>query len=105
MKLNVNKGSDIYFTFMKDVKLIAFLMDKYNLVVINDVVPHHFFSGKDCPMIMKHSNMYQYIKDLALIEFKNFIIWKNMDFRLVLILIIKNLLVIKKIYYSKRFES
>ena len=24
LKVNVNKGSDIYFTFMKDVKLIAF---------------------------------------------------------------------------------
>ena len=53
---------------MKDAKLIAFLMDKYNLG-INDVVPHHFFSGKDCPMTMRHSNMYQHVKDLALIEF------------------------------------
>jgi N-acetylmuramoyl-L-alanine amidase CwlA len=65
----VNKGSDIYYTWMKDAKLIAFLMDKYNLG-INDVVPHHFFSGKDCPMTMRHSNMYQHVKDLALIEFK-----------------------------------
>ena len=65
----VNKGSDIYYTWMKDAKLIAFLMDKYNLS-INDVVPHHFFSGKDCPMTMRHSNMYQHVKDLALIEFK-----------------------------------
>ena len=64
----VNKGSDIYYTWMKDAKLIAFLMDKYNLS-INDVVPHHFFSGKDCPMTMRHSNMYQHVKDLALIEF------------------------------------
>ena len=64
----VNKGSDIYYTWMKDAKLIAFLMDKYNLG-INDVVPHHFFSGKDCPMTMRHSNMYQHVKDLALIEF------------------------------------
>ena len=54
---------------MKDAKLIAYLMDKYNLG-INDVVPHHFFSGKDCPMTMRHSNMYQHVKDLALIEFK-----------------------------------
>ena len=64
----VNKGSDIYYTWMKDAKLIAYLMDKYNLG-INDVVPHHFFSGKDCPMTMRHSNMYQHVKDLALIEF------------------------------------
>ena len=44
-------------------------MDKYNLV-INDVTSHHFFSGKDCRMTMRHSNIYQYVKDLAFIEFK-----------------------------------
>ena len=64
----VNKGSDIYYTWMRDAKLIAYLMDKYNLS-INDVVPHHFFSGKDCPMTMRHSNMYQHVKDLAVIEY------------------------------------
>ena len=72
----VNKGSDIYYTWMKDAKLIAFLMDKYNLG-INDVVPHHFFSGKDCPMTMRHSNMYQHVKDLALIEFNILQFQKN----------------------------
>ena len=64
----VNKGSDIYYTWMRDAKLIAYLMDKYNLT-INDVVPHHYFSGKDCPMTMRHSNMYQHVKDLAVIEY------------------------------------
>ena len=44
-------------------------MDKFNLI-INDVVNLHFFSGKDCPMTMRHSNIYQYVKDLTLIEFK-----------------------------------
>ena len=64
----VNKGSDIYYTWMKDAKLIAYLMDKYNLT-IDDVVPHHYFSGKDCPMTMRHSNMYKHVKNLAVIEF------------------------------------
>ena len=64
----VNKGSDIYYTWMKDAKLIAYLMDKYNLT-IDDVVPHHYFSGKDCPMTMRHSKMYKHVKNLSVIEF------------------------------------
>ena len=64
----VNKGSDIYYTWMKDAKLIAYLMDKYNLT-IDDVVPHHYFSGKDCPMTMRHSKMYKHVKNLFVIEF------------------------------------
>ena len=64
----VNKGSDIYYTWMKDAKLIAYLMDKYHLT-IDDVVPHHFFSGKDCPMTMRHSKMYKHVKNLSVIEF------------------------------------
>ena len=64
----VNRGSDIYYTWMKDAKLIAYLMDKYNLT-IDDVVPHHYFSGKDCPMTMRHSKMYKHVKNLSVIEF------------------------------------
>ena len=34
---------------MKDAKLIDYLIDKYNLTIDN-VVLHHYFFGKDCPM-------------------------------------------------------
>ena len=65
----VNEGTDIYYTWMRDAKLIAYLMDK-NKLSIHDVVPHHYFSGKDCPMTMRHSDMYQHVKNLAVIELK-----------------------------------
>ena len=64
----VIRGSDIYYTWMKEAKLIACLMDKYNLT-IDDVVPHHYFSGKDCPNTIRHSKMYKHVKNLFVIEF------------------------------------
>ena len=38
-------------------------------MLIDDIVPYHYFSGKDCPMTMRHSKMYKQVKNLSVIEF------------------------------------
>ena len=43
----VDEGSDLWYTWQKTAKLVASLLIKYSLD-ISRVVPHHFFSGKDC---------------------------------------------------------
>ena len=70
---------------MKLAKLVAYLMDVNNLT-IEDVVSHHFFSGKNCPMtirengfwkyflntmVMTEYKLLQYVKDGYLIYFEN----------------------------------
>lgn len=53
----VNQGSDIYYTWQKLAKLVAKLLVDNNLE-LNDVKPHHFFSGKPCPMTMRKAGMW-----------------------------------------------
>jgi len=61
----VNNGSDVYYTWQKLAKLVAVLLEDNNLG-IDDVVQHHYFSGKDCPMTMRHAGMWD--KFLKLVE-------------------------------------
>lgn len=66
----LNKGSDIFYTWMKTAKLVAYLMDEYNFN-IEDVVGHHFFSGKDCPETIRKNNFWNYFKyNMVLKEFE-----------------------------------
>jgi len=65
----LNKGSDIYYTWQRLAKLVAYLMFKNNLTIY-DVKPHHFYSGKDCPQTIFHSEMYDHLMNLIQVEFK-----------------------------------
>jgi hypothetical protein len=65
----LTKGSDIYYTWQKLAKLIAYLIHKNNLTIY-DVKPHHFFSGKDCPQTIFHSDMYEHFMNLVQVELK-----------------------------------
>ena len=51
----VNEGSDYYFTMQRTAKLVATLLDEFNLT-IDDVKMHNFFSGKNCAQVMKNNN-------------------------------------------------
>ena len=65
----INKGSDIYYTWQRLAKLVAYLISKNNLTIY-DVKPHHFFSGKDCPQTIFHSDMYDHLMNLIKVELK-----------------------------------
>ena len=66
----LNKGSDIFLTWMKLAKLVAYLMDK-NKFSIDDVVSHHFFSGKNCPKTIKDNGFWKYFLDtMVMTEYK-----------------------------------
>ncbi len=64
----ITKGDDIYYTWQRLAKLVAKLMDENNLT-IDDVVPHHYFSGKNCPQTMRQAGMWEHFKSLVMIEY------------------------------------
>lgn len=65
----VNEGSNLIRTWHRLAKLVANLLIKYHLDVTR-VKPHHFFSGKPCPMTMRSNNYYQYFLDCVAFEYE-----------------------------------
>lgn len=65
----VTEGDDIYYTWQRLAKLVAKLMDENNLT-IDDVVTHHYFSGKNCPQTMREAGFYMHFKKLVQIEYQ-----------------------------------
>ena len=76
----VNKGSDVYYTWQKLAKLVAKLMDDNNFT-IEQVVQHHYFSGKDCPWTKRNSGLWEYFKTVVLAEYQ-MLQYKKMGFTL-----------------------
>ena len=74
----VNKGSDVYYTWQKLAKLVAKLMDDNNFT-IEQVVQHHYFSGKDCPWTKRNSGLWEYFKTVVLAEYQ-ILQYKKMGF-------------------------
>ena len=65
----VNKGSDIYLTWQRAAKLVAYLMDKYNFSM-DQIVQHHYFSGKDCPQTMRTEGYWDHFLSLVEVEYQ-----------------------------------
>ena len=65
----INEGSDIYLTWQRTAKLVAYLLDKENLT-FDDVVQHHYFSGKNCPQTIRMSGMWDHFMDLVKFEYQ-----------------------------------
>ena len=59
MEIESQKGIDFYFNMQRTAKLVAMLMDKYNLTT-NDVKMHNYFSGKNCAQLLKNNLKYEY---------------------------------------------
>ena len=77
METMVNQGSDLYYTWQKTAKLVAHLMQDNNLS-IDDVKPHHFFSGKNCPETMRDNGLWpNFIK---LVQFEYDMLTKYSDY-------------------------
>lgn len=53
------KGNDFYFTMQRTAKVVAMLLEKFDLTT-NDVKMHNFFSGKNCAQLLKNNLKYKY---------------------------------------------
>ena len=65
----ITEGEDVYYTWQRLAKLVAKLMDENDLT-IDDVVTHHYFSGKNCPQTMREAGFYMHFKELVQIEYQ-----------------------------------
>ena len=65
----ITANTDIYLTWQKTAKLVAYLLDNNNLT-INDVVQHHYFSGKNCPQTIRMNGMWEHFLELVKFELK-----------------------------------
>ena len=65
----VNRGSDIYLTLQRLAKLVAKLMDDNNFSM-DQIVQHHYFSGKDCPQTMRTEGYWDHFLGLVEVEYQ-----------------------------------
>ena len=79
----VNRGSDIYLTWQRLAKLVAKLMDEYNFEK-DQIVQHHYFSGKDCPQTMRTEGYWDHFLSLVDAEYQ-MLQFKKMGFTFKLI--------------------
>lgn len=65
---SINEGTNINYTWQLTSKLVAKLMDEYN-IPLNMVKTHHYFSGKNCPQTMRMNNLWNYFLFLVKSEY------------------------------------
>ena len=66
----VNKGASLYLTWYLTAKLIATnILPRTGLKPV-DVKQHNTFSGKDCPMTMRHANQWENFMKIVSFEYK-----------------------------------
>ena len=65
----ITADTDIYYTWQKTAKLVAYLMEQNNLS-IEDVKQHHYFSAKNCPQTMRMNGMWEHVKELIKFEYQ-----------------------------------
>ena len=75
----VNKGSDIYLTMQRTAKLVAKLLDENNFTM-DQIVQHHYFSGKDCPQTMRTEGYWNHFLNLVEVEYQ-MLQYKKLGFR------------------------
>lgn len=64
----VNEGSNLMRTWHRLAKLVAHLLIKNNLYPLC-VKPHHFFSGKPCPMTLRENGLWDYFMECVKAEY------------------------------------
>ena len=69
IETSVYEGSDLVYTWQKTAKLIAVRILKPHVLLPRDVKQHNTFSGKDCPMTMRHANMWEYFMSCVETEY------------------------------------
>ena len=63
----ITKDTDLYYTWQKTAKLVAYLLGKNNLT-LDDVKQHHYFSGKNCPQTIRMNGMWNHFMELVAFE-------------------------------------
>ena len=74
----VNFNTDVYYTWQKVAKLVSKLMEENNFN-INAVVQHHYFSGKNCPQTKREHGLWDFFKNLVMVEYQ-MLQYKKMGF-------------------------
>ena len=69
IEMCINEGENIYLNYQILAKLCAQLMDQ-NHLEIKDILPHHYFSGKDCPMTMRKNQLWEHFLKLVEVEYQ-----------------------------------
>lgn len=63
----VNKGSDLWYTWQITARLVADIMDRYDLDITR-VKGHHFFAAKDCPQPLLENDMEIWWKFIEMVQ-------------------------------------
>lgn len=90
IEMCINEGSDIYLNYQRLAKLCAYLMKKEHLE-IKDIRPHHYFSGKDCPMTARKNHLWDEFIELVKVE-KQMLSFKEEGYLIELIPLTNNVL-------------
>ncbi len=77
------EGQDLYYTWQKTAKLVAYLLDSNDLTIDN-VKQHHYFSGKNCPQTMRENQMWEHFLSLVVFE-KEILNFKKEGYKIELI--------------------
>lgn len=64
----INKGSNFFTTWHRVAKLMASLLVEHNLGLEN-IKQHNYFSGKDCPQVLRKTNLYSVALELIWAEY------------------------------------
>lgn len=64
----INQTADIYLNYQLTAKLVAKLLDSYQLD-IKSIRPHHFFSGKNCPQTLRENHLWDHFLELVQTEY------------------------------------
>lgn len=76
----INENTDIYLTWQRTAKLVAYLLYE-NGLTFKDVVQHHYFSGKNCPQTLRENDMWNHFMELVQFEYQ-MLLFKNEGYRI-----------------------
>ena len=77
----VNYGTDLHLTWATTAKLIGTRLLPLNALTPYAVKQHNTFSGKDCPMAMRHANLWEYFMELVWAEYTLYTEFKDFTFK------------------------
>jgi len=83
IETSVSKGSNVFYTWNITAKLIGTVILPQNGLQPKDVKQHNTFSGKDCPMTMRHANMWETFIELVEAEYTISRYFRNWNIELI----------------------
>ena len=83
IETSVAEGSNVFYTWTTLAKTIGAHILPQTGLLPKDVKQHNTFSGKDCPMTMRHANMWETFMQLVETEYKINKYFKSWDIELI----------------------